>query len=478
MAWKMIDGYEMVIGLEVHVELKTKTKIFCSCPTTFGAAPNTQCCPVCMGFPGTLPVLNQQVVHYAVLAGLATSCTIAHYSKQDRKNYFYPDLPKAYQISQYDLPLCIGGHLTVETENGEKQIGITRIHMEEDAGKLVHDPEKGTLIDCNRCGVPLIEIVSEPDIRTPQEAVSYLRKLKAVIEYTGVSDCRMQEGSLRCDVNLSIHKQGEPFGTRTEMKNLNSFTSVQRAIEEEYRRQVEAVKAGERIVQETRRFDQNTGKTSSMRRKENANDYRYFPDPDLAPIVLADAQIEAWRGELPQLPDARKAVYMKQYGLTAYAAEQIVSSKYLADYFESAAQSTDAVKTVANLLISEVFRLLDDEDGTIPLSPASLAKIAEMTESQVISVGTARKTITALWTQPEEPEEYVTRMGLKQLSDEAQLMAYVRQAIDKHPEMVAGYRKGKLTLKNALMGIAMGLSGGKANPVVLQKLMDAALIES
>lgn len=478
MAWKMIDGYEMVIGLEVHVELKTKTKIFCSCPTTFGAAPNTQCCPVCMGFPGTLPVLNQQVVHYAVLAGLATSCTIAHYSKQDRKNYFYPDLPKAYQISQYDLPLCIGGHLTVETENGEKRIGITRIHIEEDAGKLVHDPEKGTLIDCNRCGVPLIEIVSEPDIRTPQEAVSYLRKLKAVIEYTGVSDCRMQEGSLRCDVNLSIHKQGEPFGTRTEMKNLNSFTSVQRAIEEEYRRQVEAVKAGERIVQETRRFDQNTGKTSSMRRKENANDYRYFPDPDLAPIVLADAQIEAWRGELPQLPDARKAVYVKQYGLTAYAAEQIVSSKYLADYFESAAQSTDAVKTVANLLISEVFRLLDDEDGTIPLSPASLAKIAEMTESQLISVGTARKTITALWTQPEEPEEYVTRMGLKQLSDEAQLMAYVRQAIDKHPEMVAGYRKGKLTLKNALMGIAMGLSGGKANPVVLQKLMDEALVES
>ena len=477
MAWKMIDGYEMVIGLEVHVELKTKTKIFCSCPTTFGAAPNTQCCPVCMGFPGTLPVLNQQVVHYAVLAGLATSCTIAHYSKQDRKNYFYPDLPKAYQISQYDLPLCIGGHLMIETEEGEKRIGITRIHIEEDAGKLVHDPEKGTLIDCNRCGVPLIEIVSEPDIRTPQEAVSYLRKLKAVIEYTGVSDCRMQEGSLRCDVNLSVHKQDEPFGTRTEMKNLNSFTSVQRAIEEEYRRQVEAVKAGEKIMQETRRFDQNTGKTSSMRRKENANDYRYFPDPDLAPIVLTDAQIEAWRRELPQLPDARKAVYMKQYGLTAYAAEQLVSSKYLADYFEAAAQSTDAVKMVANLMITEVFRLLDGEDGTIPLSPASLAKIANMTESQVISVGTARKTITALWSQPEDPENYVTRMGLKQLSDETLLMTYVRQAIDKHPEMVAGYRKGKLTLKNALMGAAMGLSGGKANPVVLQKLMDQALDE-
>lgn len=475
MAWKMMDGYEMVIGLEVHVELKTKTKIFCACPTTFGAAPNTQCCPVCMGFPGTLPVLNRQVVHYAVLAGLATGCTIARYSKQDRKNYFYPDLPKAYQISQYDLPLCVGGHLMVETEAGEKRIGITRIHIEEDAGKLVHDPEKGTLIDCNRCGVPLIEIVSEPDIRTPQEAVAYLHKLKAVIEYTGVSDCRMQEGSLRCDVNLSIHKKDEPFGTRTEMKNLNSFTSVQHAIEEEYRRQVEAVKKGEVIVQETRRFDQTTGKTSSMRRKENANDYRYFPDPDLAPIVLSDEVIAGWRKELPQLPDVRKAAYMADYGLTAYAAEQLVSSKYLADYFETAAQSTTAVKMLANLMISEVFRLLDGEDAKIPLNPASLAKIADMTEQSLISVGTAKKTIDALWNTPEDPEEYVTRMGLMQISDEAVLAEYVRKAINTHPEMVAGYRKGKLTLKNALMGVAMGLSGGKANPVVLQKLMDAAL---
>ena len=303
--WKTLKGYEMVIGLEVHVELKTKTKIFCSCKTNFGAPPNTQCCPVCMGFPGTLPVLNKQVVHYAVLAGLATGCTIARYSKQDRKNYFYPDLPKAYQISQYDLPLCVDGHLMVETPEGEKRIGITRIHIEEDAGKLIHDPEQGTLIDCNRCGVPLIEIVSEPDIRTPQEAVAYLQKLRAVIAYTGISDCKMNEGSLRCDVNLSIHKPGQPFGTRTEMKNLNSFQSVQRAIEEEYRRQVEAVERGETIVQETRRFDQQTGKTSAMRRKENANDYRYFPDPDLAPIVTGEDTLAAWREELPVLPDQR-----------------------------------------------------------------------------------------------------------------------------------------------------------------------------
>ena len=462
--------YETVIGLEVHIELLTETKIFCSCPTEFGGEPNTHVCPVCLGLPGTLPTLNKKAVELSVRAGLAAGCEITPISYFDRKNYFYPDLPKAYQISQLYLPLCRNGSVTLDSG---KIIRIKEMHMEEDAGKLMHSPDDNrTLIDCNRCGVPLIEIVSEPDIRTPQEAVAYLHKLKAVIEYTGVSDCRMQEGSLRCDVNLSIHKKDEPFGTRTEMKNLNSFTSVQRAIEEEYRRQVEAVKKGEAIVQETRRFDQTTGKTSSMRRKENANDYRYFPDPDLAPIVLSDEVIAGWRKELPQLPDVRKAAYMADYGLTAYAAEQLVSSKYLADYFETAAQSTAAVKMLANLMISEVFRLLDGEDAKIPLNPAALAK---MTEQSLISVGTAKKTIDALWNTPEDPEGYVTRMGLMQISDEAVLAEYVRKAIDTHPEMVAGYRKGKLTLKNALMGVAMGLSGGKANPVVLQKLMDAAL---
>ena len=466
----------MVVGLEVHAELNTASKIYCNCRNAFGLEVNTQVCPVCMGMPGTLPTLNEKVVEYAIKMGHAMNCKINAVSKQDRKNYFYPDLPKAYQISQAEVPLCENGYLDIMVDGEEKRIGVTRIHIEEDAGKLLHDASfSGSLVDLNRCGVPLIEIVSEPDIRTPQEAVAYLHKLKAVIEYTGVSDCRMQEGSLRCDVNLSIHKKDEPFGTRTEMKNLNSFTSVQRAIEEEYRRQVEAVKKGEAIVQETRRFDQTTGKTSSMRRKENANDYRYFPDPDLAPIVLSDEVIAGWRKELPQLPDVRKAAYMADYGLTAYAAEQLVSSKYLADYFETAAQSTAAVKMLANLMISEVFRLLDGEDAKIPLNPAALAKIADMTEQSLISVGTAKKTIDALWDTPEDPEEYVTRMGLMQISDEAVLAEYVRKAIDTHPEMVAGYRKGKLTLKNALMGVAMGLSSGKANPVVLQKLMDAAL---
>lgn len=474
-AWRMIDGYEMVIGLEVHVELKTKTKIFCSCQTTYGAAPNTQCCPVCMGYPGTLPVLNKQVVHYAVLAGLATGCRIAKYSKQDRKNYFYPDLPKAYQISQYDLPLCVGGKLTIETPEGAKDIGITRIHIEEDAGKLVHDQDKGTLIDCNRCGVPLIEIVSEPDMRTPQEAVAYLQKLRAIIAYTGVSDVKMNEGSLRCDVNLSIHKVGEPFGTRTEMKNLNSFISVQKAIEEEYRRQVEAVQKGEEIVQETRRFDQTTGRTTSMRRKEDANDYRYFPDPDLAPIVLAPELVAQWGSELPLLPDARKAAYIRDFGLTAYAAEQLVSEKTLAEYFEEAAKATAAPKVLANLMISEVFRLLEGEGAQIPIAPAHLAEVATLVDAGTINSGAAKKVIASLWAADEAPAEVVDRLHLRQISDAAVLGGYVAQAIAAHPDMVAAYHGGKLQLKKALMGAAMGLSGGMANPVLLQQLMDQAL---
>lgn len=475
MAFKTIDGYEMVIGLEVHVELKTRTKIFCACPTAFGAPPNTQCCPVCMGYPGTLPVLNREVVHYAVLAGLATGCTIARYSRQDRKNYFYPDLPKAYQISQYDLPLCVGGGLAIETEEGAKRIGITRIHIEEDAGKLIHDAEKGTLIDCNRCGVPLIEIVSEPDIRTPQEAAAYLRKLRAILLYAGVSDCRMQEGSLRCDVNLSIRKPDAPFGTRTEMKNLNSFVSVQKAIEQEYRRQVDAVRAGETIVQETRRFDQAAGKTYAMRRKENANDYRYFPEPDLLPITLTDAQIEAWRQELPVLPDARKAAYIAELGLTSYAAEQLTASRDLAEYFERAARLTRSPRTLANLMITEVFRLLDGEDAVIPLPEAHLAKIADLADAGQINNNTAKKAIADTWLTGEDPEAYIARNGLRQITDPAELLPHVRQALADNPKMVAQYYGGKTAARRALMGAAMRLTGGMAHPVILQQLVDEAL---
>ena len=474
MAWKIIDGYEMVVGLEVHAELTTRTKIFCACPTAYGAAPNTQCCPVCLGYPGALPVLNGEVVHFASKAGLALGCEIARYSKHDRKNYFYPDLPKAYQISQFDLPLCTGGQLTISTKDGEKTIGITRIHIEEDAGKLLHD-ERGTFLDMNRCGVPLIEIVSEPDIRTPQEADTYLRKLRTVLRYTGVSDCKMQEGSLRCDVNLSIHKPGEPFGTRTEMKNLNSFVSVVKAIEAEYARQVATVKAGETIRQETRRYDQRTGETYAMRRKENANDYRYFPEPDLMPIALTEEQIAAWQAELPLLPDARKAAYIKEYGLTDYAAEQLVSELSIAEYYEAAAKLTRAPRTLANLLITEVFRLLEGEDASICIPAGHLARLADMTESGEINNNTAKVAIAEIWQSGEDPDAYVTRNGLRQISDAAELLPLVQRAVEENPKIVAQYYGGKDTAKRAIMGAAMRLASGKANPNVLMRLVDEVL---
>ena len=474
MAWKMIDGYELVIGLEVHAELATQSKIFCACPTRYGAEPNTQCCPVCLGYPGALPVLNAEAVRLAAKAGMALGCSIARFSKHDRKNYFYPDLPKAYQISQFDQPLCSSGKLTITTPDGEKDVGITRIHIEEDAGKLLHD-ERGTFLDMNRCGVPLIEIVSEPDFRTPAEADAYLRKLRTILCYTGVSDCRMQEGSLRCDVNLSIRRPGEPLGTRTEMKNLNSFVSVQKAIEAEYIRQVAAVKAGERIIQETRRFDQRTGQTYAMRRKENANDYRYFPEPDLAPILLSDEQIVQWHSELPILPDARKAAYVDDFGLSTYAAEQIVAERSTAEYFESAAALTQSPRTLANLLISEVFRLMEGEEAIIRIPAMYLAKLADMTEAGEINNNTAKAAIADIWESGEEPEAYIDRKGLRQISDETVLQPLVQRAMAENPKLVAQYYGGKTTVKRAIMGAAMRLAGGKANPNVLMRLVDESL---
>jgi aspartyl-tRNA(Asn)/glutamyl-tRNA(Gln) amidotransferase subunit B len=472
----MLKDYEMVIGLEVHVELKTKSKIFCSCPTDFGADPNTQCCPVCMGMPGTLPVLNGEVVRFAIKAGLATNCQIEPYSKQDRKNYFYPDLPKAYQISQYDLPLCHHGHLLIETPEGQKKIGITRIHIEEDAGKLIHDDKRGTLVDCNRCGVPLIEIVSEPDIRSAKEAAAYLQKLKAIISYTGISDCKMNEGSLRCDVNLSVRKIGDTIlGTRTEMKNLNSFQSVTKAIEQEYIRQVEAVEKGEKIVQETRRFDQLTGQTYSMRRKENANDYRYFPDPDLMPIETPLNRIEDIKAEIPTLPDARKAVYMRDFGLSAFAAEQLTGQKEIADYFEKAAALTRTPVTLCNLLITEIFRLLPLESVDIPISPMHLAKLADLLSEGQVNSSAGKKVLSLLWEKDRNPEDIVCEYGLYQLSDDDELLSAVKEAIAQNPKMLEGYKKGKTNMSKALMGQAMALTQGKANPVKLQELLQSEL---
>ncbi len=469
---KLIKDYEMVIGLEVHVELKTKTKIFCSCSTAFGAAPNTQTCPVCMGLPGTLPVLNGKVVDYAIKAGLATNCKIASWSKQDRKNYFYPDLPKAYQISQYDLPLCEHGWLDIETESGAKRIGITRIHIEEDAGKLVHDDVHGTMIDCNRCGVPLIEIVSEPDIRSAEEAKAYLQKLRAIILYTGVSDCKMNEGSLRCDVNLSVRKKGEEkFGTRTEMKNLNSFQFIVKAIEYEYKRQVEAIEAGETIIQETRRFDASSGKTYSMRSKENANDYRYFPDPDLPPIETDDDKIARLKSEIPRLPDERKADYMERYSLSAYDGEILTTDMALADYFERAAAATAYPKLCANMIISELMRLVEGDDGPERIAPEHMAALAELCGTETINSATAKKLIRDMWEQDFEPRQKVESEGLAQINDPEKILPWVAEAIAQNPKSVADYKKGKTAAAKAIVGKVMAASGGKANPSVIQKLV-------
>ncbi|MFV0502695.1 MAG: Asp-tRNA(Asn)/Glu-tRNA(Gln) amidotransferase subunit GatB [Lachnospirales bacterium] len=469
---KLIKDYEMVIGLEVHCELKTKTKIFCGCSTEFGADPNTQCCPICMGMPGMLPVLNEKVVEYAIKAGMATNCEIAKYSKQDRKNYFYPDLPKAYQISQYDLPLCEHGNVDIESEDGSKSIGITRIHIEEDAGKLVHDDEMGTQLDNNRCGVPLIEIVSEPDIRSAEEAVAYVKKLRAIILYTGVSDCKMQEGSLRCDVNLSVRKLGtEEFGTRTEIKNINSFNFIQKAIEYEYKRQIDEIEKGGVIVQETRRFDQNTGKTFSMRTKEDANDYRYFPDPDLLPIITSEEKMEDIRKSIPELPDIRKKKYIKNFNLTPYDAELITNDIYVADYFEEAVKATKYPKIVANIIISEVFKLIDQDNIEIKISPNNLGEICEMLGDEIINSSTGKKVLAGIWGNNTSPKIYVDEHDLKQINDKVILMELVKEVCSQDQKSVDAYKGGKETAIKSLMGKIMGKTNGKGNPIIINELL-------
>ncbi len=474
----MIANYEMVIGLEVHVELKTATKIFCGCSTKFGAAPNTQCCPVCTGMPGSLPVLSGKVVEYAVKAGLATGCKIATYSKQDRKNYFYPDLPKAYQISQYDLPLCSEGHLDIETESGKKRIGITRIHIEEDAGKLVHQEGKGTFIDCNRCGVPLIEIVSEPDMRSAEEAKAYLQKLRAIILYTGVSDCKMNEGSLRCDVNLSIRKKGsDKLGTRTEMKNLNSFQNVVKAIEYEYARQVSVLEEGGEVIQETRRFDMNTGKTSSMRSKENADDYRYFPDPDLVPIVVSPEFLEEIRKSIPVLPDQRKASYQEKYGLSSLAAETLVTRKDIADYFETVAGETEYPLLAANLVSGEVARLCPEEQA-VPVAPEHVAVLADLLDQGKINGGTCKKVIAQLFREDGDPVAIIEAQGLQQISDPQVLRPMAEEVLRQSQKVVQDYKGGNKNAFHALVGQMMKKTQGKGNPQVIGQVLSELLDEA
>ena len=468
------EDYEVIIGLEVHAELSTKTKIFCSCPTEFGATPNTHVCPICMAMPGTLPVLNEKVVEYAVKAGLATNCEISRDSKNDRKNYFYPDTPRAYQISQYDKPLCEHGVIEIDTDNGKKKIGITRIHIEDDAGKLNHDEfSGGSLVDLNRAGVPLIEIVSEPDMRSSEEAEAYLRKLKSILEYIEVSDCKMQEGSLRADVNVSVHKPGEPFGTRTEMKNMNSFRSMTRAIEYEIDRQIDVIENGGKIEQETLRWDEVSGKTFSMRDKEDAQDYRYFPEPDLVAIKLSNEYIENIKNTLPELPESRKQRYLEEYKLSEKDANIITSSKYLSDLFEGAIKICNNPKAVNNWIISDISRILNEtemEPIEIPFDSKQLAKLVILIDKGTISSKIAKKVLVEMFEHPRDPEDIIDEKGWVQISDEGAIKDVVLKVLEANPQSIVDYKAGKDRALGFLVGQAMKETKGKANPQMLNKM--------
>ena len=469
------EDYEVIIGLEVHAELSTKTKIFCSCPTKFGAAPNTQTCPICMAMPGTLPVLNEKVVEYAVKAGLATNCEISRNSKNDRKNYFYPDLPKAYQISQYDRPLCEHGYVEIDTKEGKKKIRLTRIHIEEDAGKLNHDEfAGGSLVDLNRAGVPLIEIVSEPDLRSSEEVEEYLRRLKSILEYIEVSDCKMQEGSFRADVNVSVRKKGDPkLGTRTEMKNMNSFRSITRAIEYEIDRQIDVIEDGGEVEQETLRWDDVSGKTFPMRDKEDAQDYRYFPDPDLVAIKLSEEYIENIKNTLPELPESRKERYLKEYGLSEKDANIITSSKYLSDLFEGAIKVCNNPKAVNNWIISDISRILNEtemEPIEIPFDSNQLGKLVILIDKGTISSSIAKKVLVEMFEHPRDPEDIIDEKGWVQISDERAIKEVVLKVLEANPQSVADYKGGKDKALGFLVGQAMKETKGKANPQMLNKM--------
>lgn len=469
------EDYEVIIGLEVHAELSTKTKIFCSCKTNFGAEPNTQICPVCMALPGALPVLNEKVVEYAVKAGLATNCEISKDSRNDRKNYFYPDLPKSYQISQADKPLCNHGYIEIEDDDGNpKKVRILRIHIEEDAGKLNHNEfGTGSLVDLNRSGVPLIEIVSEPDIRSVGEADRYLKKLKSILQYIDVSDCKMQEGSLRADVNVSVHKKGEPFGTRTEMKNMNSFKSITRAIEYERDRQIDELERGNTITQETLRWDDLEGRTFSMRNKEDSEDYRYFPEPDLGVIKLSDEYIENIRKELPEMPESRKERYMNEIGLSEKDSNSITSSKYLSDLFEEAGKISENYKAVCNWINSDIARILNEkelEPEEIPFTAEELAEMIKLIDKGTISSSIAKKVLDELFENPRDPNKIIEEKGWIQISDETQIKEVVLKVLSENEQSVLDYKAGKDRALGYLVGRAMKQTKGKANPKMLNEM--------
>ena len=469
------EDYEVVIGLEVHCELSTKTKIFCSCSTEFGGEPNTHCCPICMAMPGTLPVLNEKVVEYAVKAGLATNCSIEKHSKNDRKNYFYPDNPKSYQISQYDKPLCYDGYVTIETEEGEKKIRIERIHIEEDAGKLNHDEYgRGTFVDLNRAGVPLIEVVSKPDLRSAKEAESYMRKLKSIFEYIEISDCKMEQGSLRADVNVSVRKKGsEEFGTRTEMKNMNSFRNIVRAIEYEAERQIEELENGNKIMQESLRWDEISGRTFPMRDKEDADDYRYFPEPDLVAINLSDEYIENIKKSLPELPESRKKRYIEEYDLTEKAANFVTSSKYYSNLFEEAIEICKNPKIAGNLIMSDIARILnerEEEPEALKFTGKELGELITLIDKGTISSAIAKKVLEELFNEVKMHSKIIEEKGWVQISDENAIKEVVEKVLSANPQSISDYKAGKDKALGFLVGQAMKETKGKANPQLLNKL--------
>ncbi|MCB7302685.1 Asp-tRNA(Asn)/Glu-tRNA(Gln) amidotransferase subunit GatB [Bariatricus massiliensis] len=472
----MSKQYETVIGLEVHVELATKTKIFCSCSTEFGGKANTHTCPVCTGMPGALPVLNRQVVEYAMAAGLATNCKITQRCKFDRKNYFYPDNPQNYQISQLYLPIARDGYVEIETDRQKKKVRIHEMHMEEDAGKLVHDEwEDCSLVDYNRSGVPLIEIVSEPDMRSAEEVIAYLEKLRTILQYLGVSDCKLQEGSMRADVNLSVREAGSTeFGTRTEMKNLNSFKAISRAIEGERMRQIELLEEGKPVVQETRRWDDNKEYSYPMRSKEDAQDYRYFPEPDLTPIIISDEWIAEVKAKEPEFQTEKISRYQEEYKLPRYDAEIITNSKKMADLFEQAAELCGQPKKVSNWLMGETMRLLNEnnrEPEDIPFSPENLAKLVNLTEAGIINSSVAKEVFEKVFAEDVDPEQYVEEHGLKTVNDEGALREVIEKVIAGNPQAVADYKGGKEKALGSLVGQTMKAMKGKADPAMVNEML-------
>jgi len=473
--------YEAVIGLEVHAQLLTESKIFCGCSTQFGSEPNTQVCPVCLGMPGVLPVLNQKAVEYTIKTGLAMNCRIAPYSRFARKNYFYPDLPKGYQISQYELPLCEDGYLEIVIDGKKRKIRIKRIHLEEDAGKNIHDPSGYSFVDFNRTGVPLMEIVSEPDIKSPKEAVLYMKKLRTILRYLGVCDGNMEQGSLRCDANVSVKPIGsEEFGVKTEIKNINSFRFVERALEYEIKRHIRVLSEGGKIIQETRLWDSQAGITQSMRSKEEAHDYRYFPEPDLVPVVVSEEWINEIKKTMPELPDQKIERFIKDYALPEYDADILTSEKELAEWFEDAVKESGKPKEVSNWIMVELLRLLNEEGKEIrdcTVKPSQLAELIELVSKGTINRNTAKEVFEEMYKTGKNASEIVKEKGLVQISDENVIIEAIREIIAKNTKEVERYRAGEEKLIGFFVGQVMKLTKGKANPKIVNELVVKLLKE-